>query len=242
MSKNLQAGPGNEALPVGGNVPGIPAEPPVRRALSGRMVTLNPLDAEADAAELFEVSHGSKEARRVWTYLFQGPFSDEEAMKRWLGKVQDSNDPLFFTVIEAARGRCVGMVSFLNMVPAMRRLELGNIWYAPFAQRTRVNTEAIYLMMTYAFDDLGYRRVEWKCDSLNRRSRQAALRLGFEYEGTFKQHMVVKGRNRDTSWYAVLDRDWQSLKRNLRHWLYEAGEPRRSLAEMNRCLRANGGV
>ncbi len=242
ISEDMQAVPGDEALPVGDPVPDVAVGLPARRALGGRFVTLKPLEAEADAAELFGVSHASEDARRLWTYLFQGPFSDEEAMKRWLEEIQNSSDPLFFTVFEAAGGRRVGMVSYLNIVPAMRRLELGNIWYAPCAQRTRVNTEAIYLMMAHAFDDLGYRRVEWKCDSLNRRSRAAALRLGFEYEGTFGQHMVVKSRNRDTSWYTVLNSDWPNLKRNMRHWLYEAGEPRRSLAEMNRCLRGNAGA
>jgi RimJ/RimL family protein N-acetyltransferase len=126
----------------------------------------------------------------------------------------------------------VGVVSFMNIDPPMRRLELGNIWYVPAAQRTRANTEAAFLMLREAFDALGYRRVEWKCDALNRRSREAALRLGFAFEGVFHQHMIVKGRNRDTAWYAMLDRDWPRVRANMNRWLAE--DPPPSLRELSR--------
>ena len=114
------------------------------------------------------------------------------------------------------------MVSFLNLAPDMRRLELGHIWYGPEAQKTKVNTEAVYLMLSEAFDRLRYRRVEWKCDSLNERSRSAADRLGFKFEGIFRCHLIVKGRNRDTAWYSLLDSEWSSVKKNLETWLYDS--------------------
>ncbi len=126
------------------------------------------------------------------------------------------------------------MVSFLNIAPAMLHLELGNIWYSPAAQRTKINTESVYLMLCHSFEELGYRRVEWKCDALNERSRRAALRLGFEFEGIFRQHMVVKGRNRDTSWYAMLDRDWPAIKGNLETWLYQNDSGGISLTALHR--------
>ena len=127
----------------------------------------------------------------------------------------------------------LGMVCFLNIDARMRHLELASIWYAPFVQRSNVNTESIYLLLRHAFDDLGYRRVEWKCDSLNARSRKAALRLGFEFEGIFRQHMVVKGRNRDTSWYAMLDGDWPAIRRNMERWLYANEDGQLSLTALN---------
>jgi len=134
----------------------------------------------------------------------------------------------------------VGVVSFLNIVLTMRTVELGHIWYSPLVQRTSVNTEVIYLMLVEAFDALNYRRVEWKCDSLNARSRAAALRLGFSFEGIFQQHMIIKGRNRDTAWFALLDKDWPVVRHNMETWLAaEAGSV--SLRQLNQpLLRATG--
>jgi RimJ/RimL family protein N-acetyltransferase len=125
------------------------------------------------------------------------------------------------------------MVSFLNIVPDAYRLELGHIWYSPEAQRTKVNTETVYLMLCETFDRLKYRRVEWKCDALNERSRAAAERLGFKSEGIFRQHMIVKGRNRDTAWFSMLDREWPSIKKNMELWLYDNQEQKLSLRELN---------
>ena len=125
------------------------------------------------------------------------------------------------------------MVSFLNIVSDMRRLELGHIWYSPDYQRSNVNTEAIYLMLCEAFDRLKYRRVEWKCDSLNERSRSAALRLGFKFEGIFRQHMIIKGRNRDTAWFSMLDSEWTAVKKNMEVWLYHNSDQRLSLTTLN---------
>jgi RimJ/RimL family protein N-acetyltransferase len=192
-------------------------------------VRLEPLRPEADVRELHECSHGGSELERVWTYMAYGPFAELATMRRWLDACAVSRDPLFLTAIEVASGRRVGMVSFLNVVPEMRRLEIGNIWYSARVHRTRINTEAAWLMLRHAFDDLGYRRVEWKCDALNAASRRAALRLGFEFEGIFRQHLIVKGRNRDTAWYAMLDSEWPARRQRLEDWL--AGDARRSLGE-----------
>lgn len=221
-------------LPVGELVPHQEQSASPRRVpFNGKFVTLTPVDPTADAPELYAGSHGDPAREQLWTYMTSGPFSDEMAMQRWLEQCQVSADPLFFTVHQQTSQRRVGIVSFLNIVPAHRRLELGNIWYAPEAQRTAVNTEAIYLLLCESFDHLGYRRVEWKCDSLNARSRAAALRLGFQFEGIFRRHMIIRGRNRDTAWFAMTDSDWPRVKANLERWLY-AGEPALSLNALNR--------
>ena len=182
----------DEDLPVGEPVDAGPARPPERRALEGRYVRVRPLDPEADATALWDVSHdGSAQADRLWTYMYD-PFADQPRCGRGSTACAASSDPLFLTVESRGAGP-VGMAAFMNVVPEHRRLEIGHIWYAPSAQRTEANTEAAYLMMREAFDELGYRRVEWKCDALNERSRAAALRLGFTFEGVFRQHMIVRG-------------------------------------------------
>lgn len=210
--------PDNDALPVGERVGRVgAADSPRRGPLAGRHVTLRPLVPDADAPELYARSHGSPRGVDLWTYMAYGPFPDPGAMLEWMRRCAESEDPLFLCVEEA--GRRLGMVAFMNIRPDMRVLELGNIWYAPEAQRTPVNTEAAYLMLREAFDVLGYRRVEWKCDALNERSRRAALRLGFRFEGVFRQHMIIKGRNRDTAWYALLDGDWPRVRSNLERFL-----------------------
>jgi RimJ/RimL family protein N-acetyltransferase len=216
-----------------------PASPPGRKPYTGRFVNLSPVDPEKDVAELYRNSHGSAEKVRLWTYMAYGPFADEAQMQQWLGVCKDSADPLFLTVTSRRFNRQVGMVSFLNIVPQMRSLELGNIWYAPIVHHTNVNTEAVYLMLSEAFDGLGYRRVEWKCDALNAKSRTAALRLGFSFEGIFRQHYIIKGRNRDTAWFAMLDRDWPAVKSNMNRWLY-SHEKKVSLTELNRPLLRAG--
>jgi len=209
-----------------------PAARPGRRTLFGDIVSLRALAPEADVTELFACTHGSPDRERVWTYMFYGPFADAPEMRGWLESIAETDDPLFLCVADAS-GRPRGLVSFLNVRPDMRVLELGNIWYVPEAQRSRVNTEAVFLMLRESFDVLGYRRVEWKCDSRNERSRQAALRLGFRFEGVFAQHMIVKGRNRDTAWYAMLDRDWPHVKASFERYL-ASPEGALSLAALNR--------
>lgn len=212
-----------------------PARPPERKLFEGRFISLEPLSADRHADALYDCSHGSPEKERIWTYLFSGPFESSAAMRELLEKQEVLKEPLFFAVIDNGRKSPVGMVSYLNCVPAMRSIELGNIWYSPAVQRSKANTEAMFLMLCHAFDELGYRRVEWKCNAFNEPSRRAARRLGFEFEGLFRQHMIIKQRNRDTAWYAMIDRDWPQIKRNMGRWLYptEAGDQALSLSELN---------
>jgi RimJ/RimL family protein N-acetyltransferase len=208
----------NEELPVGERVGGGPAREPRRRPLDGRYVSLRPLDPAKDAEPLWSASHDeSAEASRLWTYMYE-PFADAAEMLAWLEECGRSDDPLFLTV-DAHRAGPVGMAAFMNIETVQRRLEIGHIWYAPSAQRTEANTEAAYLMMREAFDELGYRRVEWKCDALNERSRAAALRLGFTFEGVFRKHMIVRGRSRDSAWFSLLDDEWPAAKEALERWL-----------------------
>ena len=222
--------------PVGDPVGTAPARRPAREPLEGRYVSLVPVDPVRHTPGLFASAHdGSAEAERMWMYLPYGPWPDEDAMRSWVEGLPASDDPLFFTVVEAT-GDPVGVVTFMNIDPTMRHLELGNIWYSPRAQGTRANTESTYLMLRSAFDALGYRRVEWKCDALNARSRAAALRLGFSFEGIFRQHMIINGRNRDTAWFAMLDHEWPAVKANMERWLGE--DPPPSLRELNAALRS----
>ncbi len=219
-------------LPLGESVDPTTARAPSAAPMAGTWVSLVRLEPSAHAADLFAAAHGSPERDAVWTYLSYGPFGDEPSMRTWLAEIADSEDPRFYAVIERTAGTPVGIVSFLNVDTAMRHVEVGHIWYGPDVQRTRVNTETVGLLLSRAFDELGNRRVEWKCDALNARSRAAALRLGFTFEGVFRQHMIVKGRNRDTAWFSMLDREWPTRKANLERWL--AGEPGSvSLRELN---------
>jgi len=218
-------------LPLGPPVAPVPTPPPdPAKRYSGRHVMLRPVDPARDVAALFEGSHGDAERERLWTYMAYGPFTDREAMQAWLETCARSPDPIFLTVL--ADGRPAGMASFMSIFPAMRRLEVGHIWYVPAVQRTATNTETIYLMLREAFDVLRYRRVEWKCDTINARSRAAARRLGFAFEGIFRNHLIVKGRNRDTAWYAMTDVDWPTVRANMERWLY-GDEPGISLEALN---------
>ena len=221
-------------LPVGDAVELIaPVDVPRRTDYKGEFVTLSPVNPQADVEQLFAGTHGSATKEQVWTYLPYGPFDSVKSMQEWLVLCAASDDQLFFTVHHNETQRRIGIVSFINMAEEMRRLEIGNIWYTPEAQRTQANTEAAYLMLGEAFDRLHYRRVEWKCDSLNARSRAAALRLGFSFEGIFRQHMIRKGRNRDTAWFAMLDSEWPLIKRNFETWLYRNLDWKLSLADLN---------
>ena len=221
--------------PVGDAVETTPARPLARAPIEGRYVSLVPVDPGSHGPGLYANAHdGSEEAARMWTYMAYGPWPDESSMRGWLDPLPASEDPLFLTVIDRRSGEAVGVVTFMNVDSDMRHLELGNIWYAPRAQRTRANTESVYLMLRHAFE-LGHRRVEWKCDALNARSREAAERLGFTFEGVFRQHMIIKGRNRDTAWYAMLDHEWPALRTNFERWLDE--DPPPSLRELNAAPR-----
>jgi RimJ/RimL family protein N-acetyltransferase len=210
---------GERDRPVGEPVEGGPAHVPPMAVIEGRFVRLEPLDADAHAAGLFERSHASVEDEAIWTYMTYGPFDGEGEMHSWLESNASSSDPSFFTVVEQASGAPAGVVSLMNIDPQMRRLELGHIWYVRSAQRGRANTEAAFLLLERAFERWGYRRAEWKCDALNARSRAAAERLGFTFEGVFRSHMIVKGRNRDTAWFSMLDAEWPSRRDAMRRWL-----------------------
>jgi RimJ/RimL family protein N-acetyltransferase len=206
-----------------------PAVPPGPEGLEGRWVSLGIPTAEL-AAALYPATHGTRETEAVWTYMPYGPFEDEAAMGAWLGGLADSADPRFLAAT-LEDGTPVGIVSYLNAVASDRRIEIGHIWYVPRAQRTRVNTEVAYLLLRHAFEDLGYRRVEWKCDALNARSRAAAERLGFSFEGIFRRHMIVKGRNRDTAWFSMLDEEWPRVRAAIERW-FDAPPDTLSLASL----------
>ncbi len=196
-----------------------PAQAPRREVLDGEYVRLEPVDPSRHANDLFELSHGPKGDPAIWTYLSYGPFADLAAFKSWLTDRAASNDPLSYAVVDKASGRAAGMMSFLRMVPADGVIETGHIWFTPVLKRTRQATEALFLMAKYAFDSLGNRRFEWKCNARNGLSRVAARRFGFTFEGIFRQHMVIRGRNRDTAWHAMIDGDWPAIKKAFEAWL-----------------------
>lgn len=200
-------------------VPGWTAvDRPTHRVLAGTTVRLQPVDPGRDATALYRASHDARDPS-LWDYLPVGPFPTQAEFTVWLTSAARSADPLFLAVVDRRSGDPAGMVSFMRMVPEHGVIEIGFIWFGPALQRTTQATEAIYLLARHAFDDLGYRRLEWKCNARNERSWQAALRFGFTYEGIFRQHMVVKGRNRDTAWYSIIDREWQSIRAAFEAWL-----------------------
>lgn len=205
--------------PVGPEVPDWQAPPrPPRAIMTGRFCRLEPLDAARHAAALHAACALDRDGR-MWTYLFDGPFATEVGFRAWLERRERSEDPLFFAIVDAATGRATGLASYLRIDPPHGVVEVGHLAFSPLLQRTTAATEAMYLMMRNAFA-LGYRRYEWKCDALNGPSRQAAERLGFRFEGIFRQAIVYKGRSRDTAWYAVIDREWPALARGFEQWLH----------------------
>lgn len=203
---------------IGPRVDGPPARRPGRTTLPGRVATLAPLDPQAHGSALYEGIQGEA-GERVWQYLFEGPFADRAAFDVHLKRIAASEDPLFFAILDNASGRAVGYASYMRIEPVHRVIEVGSILYTPSLQQTTLATEAMYLMARHVFEDLGYRRYEWKCNALNAPSRRAALRFGFTFEGIFRQHMIVKGRNRDTAWFSMLDSEWPARKANFERWL-----------------------
>lgn len=220
--------------PIGEAVPPVVAQVPTATTLTGRFVRLQMPQPTLEVAALYQATHGNPERDAMWTYLAYGPFADQQAMLAQLQQHAASQDPLFFSVWDQQSEQPVGMVSFLRMEASMGVIELGHIWYTPAAQHTRVNTETIYLMLSHCFEQ-GFRRVEWKCDALNRPSREAALRLGFSFEGIFRQHMIYKGRNRDTAWFSLLDQEWPEIRANFAAYLY--GDGGESLRRLNARVR-----
>jgi RimJ/RimL family protein N-acetyltransferase len=187
--------------------------------MTGRWVTLVPLDADKHARDLFEGSSGDATRDAVWDYLFEPPGRDFETFRADLEDKARSADPVFFTVIDNATGKALGYQTLMRIDLANRVIEIGNIMWTPAMQRTPGGTEAQYLFARTVFEDLGNRRYEWKCNALNAPSRRAALRFGFAFEGVFRQHVIVKGRNRDTAWYAMLDHEWPARKAAYERWL-----------------------
>jgi RimJ/RimL family protein N-acetyltransferase len=214
-----------------------PASAPGRIALNGELVRLESLDPSRHSEPLFTASHGAGGDSRLWDYLAYGPFASEAEFTEWLKHRAASDDPLFYAVVDMATMRAQGMASYMRMEPEHGVIEIGHIWFAPSLQRTRQATEAIFLLAGNAFDALGYRRLEWKCDALNEPSRRAAERFGFTFEGVFRQHMVVKGRNRDTAWFSMTDREWPLRCAAFEAWLTpgnfdESGRQRESLSAL----------
>lgn len=205
--------------PIGAAVPEwTPRSRPPRTPLVGRFVRLEPVDPARHADELFD-ANGRDEAGRMWTYLPYGPFSAVADYRAFLEKTCLGDDPLFHAIIDLGTGRAVGIASYLRIDPANGVIEVGHISLSPLGQRTPGATEAMALLMGRVFDELGYRRYEWKCDALNAPSRAAAQRLGFTFEGVFRQASLYKGRNRDTAWYSILDHEWPARRAAFARWL-----------------------
>jgi RimJ/RimL family protein N-acetyltransferase len=193
-----------------------PAAAPSAVTLRGRRVTLEPLNAARHGAALWEVVEGHDE---LWTWLFDGPYASEGELKRAIEEKQAARGFVFLAIVPGATGKAAGWASLMRPEPEHGVVEVGNILFSPALQRTPEATEAMYLMATHVFEHLGYRRYEWKCNAENLPSRRAAERLGFTFEGIFRQHMVVKGRNRDTAWFSMLDKEWPARKRAFEQWL-----------------------
>ena len=207
--------------------------------LQGETVRLEPLDPARHGDDLFAATEGADES---WFYLPYGPFGGRDEFLRWLAAHASTSDPLAFAIIDQISGDAVGIGTLMSIVPEHGVIEIGHLWFSPRLQRTRQATEAIFVMARYAFDELGNRRLEWKCDAENMPSRRAAERFGFVFEGVFRQHRVIKGRNRDTAWYSITDAEWPSCRAAFEAWLapenFDAsGRQRRSLSE----IRAAGG-
>jgi RimJ/RimL family protein N-acetyltransferase len=218
--------------PIGEPVTGWqPRERPARVTIEGEFCRIEPIDLERHAADLFE-AYGKAPDGRDWTYLFAEPFADFAAFREYLAKAAISSDPFHYAVIDRASGKAVGTFALMRIEPVHGVIEVGSVTFSPLLKQTPLSTEAQYLLMRYVFDELGYRRYEWKCDSLNAPSRKTALRLGFQFEGIFRQAIVYKGRNRDTAWFAVIDTDWPLVKSAFEQWLskenFDAGGKQRA--------------
>ena len=205
--------------PIGPPLPGWTARPaPPRTPLAGRFCRVEPLDPERHAADLFAANSEDKEGRN-WTYLPYGPFAGFDAYREWAGAAAARDDPLCHAIVAAASGRAVGVASLMRIDRPAGAIEVGGINYSPRLQKKPAATEAMYLLMRRVFDELGYRRYEWKCDALNAASRAAALRLGFRYEGLFRQATVYKQRSRDTAWFSIIGGEWPALRAAFERWL-----------------------
>jgi RimJ/RimL family protein N-acetyltransferase len=229
----------DQGQPIGAAVPGwSPCPAPPRTAMEGRFCRVEPLDPARHAADLFAANSADAEGR-LWTYLPYGPFAALEDYTAWMESTCLGDDPLFHAIMDQRSGKALGVASYLRITPAQGVIEVGHINYSPALQRSPAATEAMFLMMARVFDELGYRRYEWKCNALNEGSRRAALRLGFSFEGIFRQAVVSKGHNRDTAWFSILDSEWPAAKAAFRAWLDPAnfnaeGRQKQSLADLRR--------
>ena len=213
-----------------------PASNPSLKAMIGRYCQLEAFDVERHGEQLYR-AYAEDTDGSMWTYMTCGPFTSVSAFLIWMRSAAESNDPLFYTIVETASVYAVGQAALMRIVPENGVIEVGNIAFSPRLQRTRVATEAMYLLMKRVFDELGYRRYEWKCDSCNISSRRAAERFGFTYDGLFSQAVVYKGRNRDTTWYSMINKDWPGIKAAYEEWLepnnFDAdGMQKRKLADL----------
>ena len=211
---------------------------PQSAVLQGALVQLEPMNADAHAADLHRAFAGHE---ALWDYMPYGPFATVDAYHAWAKNSASGADPFYYVLRNCATGLCGGVASYLNIVPGNGSVEVGNICFAPELQRGRIATEAMFLMMDWAFG-AGYRRYEWKCNALNLPSRSAAQRFGFGFEGIFRQHMVVKGRNRDTAWFAMVDSEWPALRRAYLTWLSDenfdaAGGQKQRLSDLTRAVQ-----
>ncbi len=241
MSKGSQH---NElGQPIGPVLPGWqPPARPAQRRMQGRFCIVEPLDVASHARALFD-ANGQDHENRMWTYLAYGPFAQFDEYERWLTERAASTDPLFQAFVDRRSGNAVGAGAFMRIDPPAGTIEVGHIAMSPLLQRSPAATEAMYLMMRHAFE-LGYRRYEWKCDALNAASRRAAARLGFVFEGVFRQATVYKNRSRDTAWYSVIDSEWPRLRQAFESWLglenFDAsGQQRSSLGDIRAALRSH---
>jgi RimJ/RimL family protein N-acetyltransferase len=213
-----------------------PVPVPSGEPLRGNRVLLRPLDPAADAEALHSVSHLPAGDPAIWIYLPDGPYESPAHLGQTLAWAAGAEGHVYYAIEPLAAGSPLGQASYLRIEPAFGTIEIGHIWFGPELQHTTAATEAIYLLAHHAFDDLGYRRLEWKCDALNDASRRAAERFGFRFEGVFRNHQIVKGRNRDTAWFAITDGDWPAIRAGFEAWLspdnFDAqGVQKRSLAE-----------
>jgi RimJ/RimL family protein N-acetyltransferase len=234
----------NLGQPIGSVVANwAPPSPPRREAIEGRYCRLEPLDVAAHAQSLFAANQEDEQGIN-WTYLPYGPFESFNDYQQWLETTCLGDDPLFFAIRNLKTDQVAGLASFLRIDPKNGSIEVGHLNYSPVLQKSVAATEAMYLMMQQVFE-LGYRRYEWKCNALNAPSRVAAERLGLKFEGVFRQHTVVKGRNRDSAWYAAIDSEWPKLRHAFETWLSpenfdESGRQRRRLSELTASLVSKG--
>lgn len=237
------AGKNKFGQPVGPALAGWSERPrPSRAPIAGRYCHLEPLNVERHADELYAAYMEAPDGRD-WTYLFSDRPEGADAFRTYLVKNAASNDPLHYCIVAADTGKAVGTAALMRIEPAHGVIEVGSITYSPALKRTRAGSEAMFLLMRYAFDDLGYRRYEWKCDSHNAPSRAAAARYGFQYEGIFRQAIVTKGRSRDTAWFSIIDGEWPRVRRAFESWLAlenfgPDGRQKHALAQLRAALPA----